>query len=71
MLNENFMPLNVISNTKILDVDVLTSTFTFVILRKETAAELSQKILMGLAIESTIFSLPMKFLNHNAYVVAS
>jgi hypothetical protein len=40
-------------------------------LEKKTAAELSQKILTGLAIESTIFSPPMKFLNHNACVVAS
>ena len=40
-------------------------------LEKKMAARLSQKILIGLTIESTILRPPIKFLNHNACVVAS
>jgi hypothetical protein len=35
MLNELFIPLDVLSHTKILDVDMFASTSTFIILRNE------------------------------------
>jgi hypothetical protein len=35
MLNEHFIPFDVLSHMKILDVDMLTSASTFIILRKE------------------------------------
>ena len=70
MFDDHFIPFDVLSHSKILDVDMLTSTSTFIILREENGTRLSQKILIALVIESTILRPPTKFLNHNAYVVA-
>ena len=70
MLNEHFIPLDVISHPKVLDVDMFTSASTFIILREENGSTIIAEILIGLAIESTILKPPIKFLNHNACAVA-
>jgi hypothetical protein len=38
MLNEHFIPLDVLSHSKVLDVDMLTSASTFIILREENGS---------------------------------
>jgi hypothetical protein len=35
MLNEHFIHFDILSHTKILDIDMLTFAFTFIILREE------------------------------------
>jgi hypothetical protein len=57
MLNEHFIPFDILSHSKVLDVDMLTFASTFIILKEEYGRTMSQKILIGLAIESIIRTL--------------
>jgi hypothetical protein len=40
MLNEHFISFYVLSHPKVLDVDMFTSTFTFIILREENGSKI-------------------------------
>jgi hypothetical protein len=67
-----FMSLNVISRTKILDVDLLL--LLLFILKKEKKkgySRITTEYLYGLTIKSTIFRLLTKCLIHHAFVLNS
>jgi hypothetical protein len=69
MLNRPFMFLNVISCTKILDVDLLL--FLLFILIKENYNRITAEYLYGLTIKSTILRLSTKCHIHHACVMNS
>jgi hypothetical protein len=70
MLNRPFMPLNVISHTEILDVDLLLLLLLLFILIKESYNRITAKNLYGLTVKLTILRLS-KCLIHHACVVNS
>jgi hypothetical protein len=69
MLNEHFIPFDVLSHTKI-QLMLICLLLLLLFLEKNMTVRLSQKILIGLAIELTILTPPTKFLNHSACVAA-
>lgn len=69
MLNRPFMSLNVISYTKILDVDLLL--FLLFILIKENYSRITAEYFYGLIVKSTILRLSTKCFIHHACVMNS
>jgi hypothetical protein len=69
MLNRPFMSLNVISRTKILDVDLLL--LLLFIFTNEDHSRITAEYLFGLTVKSTILRLSTKCLIHHVCVLNS